>query len=59
MNQQYLDEVMSRISDGALITIIIALVIGLIVALFRGNPSSEAKQSKAMPCPMCGQEVKS
>ena len=54
----YFDQVMSRLSDGALITLLIILVALFIASLFRSKPP--AKPSKPLnKCPMCGQGVKS
>jgi len=52
----YFQEVMSRLTDGALITMLIILIILIIVSLFRSKPADQsAKPSNK--CPTCGQEV--
>jgi len=52
----YFEEVMSRLTDGALITMLIVLILLIIVSLFRSKPADQsAKPSTQLDrCPMCG-----
>ena len=54
----YFDQVMSRLSDGALITMLIILVVLFIGSLFRSKPTEKPTGNKPR-CQACGQEVKS
>lgn len=56
---QYLTEVMNRLSMGGLVGLLILLVVCLIIASIRSKKPNPAQKIKpAIPCPMCGQEVK-
>ena len=51
----YFEEVMSRLSDGALIAMLIILILCWVASLFRSKPT--AKPSNPLnKCPMCGKE---
>ena len=57
MMEQYLTEVMGRLSDGVLVTMLIVLSVWFVVLIFKKSPDEKATQKQKMPCPMCGQEV--
>ena len=54
MNQQYLNEVMDRLSIEALWFIAALLVAGLIASLFTKSPAKKSSSKGSMACPMCG-----
>jgi len=56
MSQQYLTDVMSRVSSEALIFMLIILVLAIIRAFSKKQP---VPQSKPKKCPLCGKEVQS
>lgn len=52
---QYLTEVMSRLSIGGLIAILALLIVMFTIASIRSNRNSPTQSNKAgIPCPMCG-----
>lgn len=55
---EYLNGVMSRLSMGGLIALLVLLLICLLIATIRSSKATKEQNNKpVIPCPTCGQEI--